>query len=199
MEFSGLKIRQRIVFFLSFALILLFISTALSAKVVFKKDPKLAMSMHMLRMAKEAHEAGDHHEAKRIWMQVRAISPALEEPAWLNTPAQVNDSEPQDVVWNRQRLILEIDQQGFTQEILERTEKWIETYPEDRLIRMLLLGHASLIGDKGEISRHKSLLKQPEPKSSMTLIVIKSLLSVILLALIIWQIAKLKKDFSKID
>lgn len=196
MEFSGFKARQQIVFFLALGLFFLFYNAALSAKVVFKKDPKQAISMHMLRLAKEAHEAGDHYEAKRIWMQVRAISPALEEPAWLNNPTPANVPEPQDVVWDRQRLILAIDQQGFTQETIENTEKWIKTHPEDRLIRMLLLGHAALVGDKSEIDRHKSLLKKPDSESTSLMIIIKILLSIILLALIIWQVAKLKKDFS---
>lgn len=197
MEFFGFKASRQIVCFFVFCFFYLLPDAAVSAKVVFKKDPNQALSMHMLRIAKEAYDAGDYYEAKRIWMQVRAISPALEEPAWLKNPAPTTISEPSDLTWDRQKLILAIDQQGFTHETIKRAQTWIKEHPEDRLIRLLLLGHAVLIDNQAEITRHKTLLLKNKSEPKLLIIIVKILLAIIILALIVWQVSKLKKEFSQ--
>jgi|GEM_PF-4436620 len=189
MRFSQCKILS-LLFFLVFALQF----NLLFAKAEFKRDPQQGMSYHMLRIAKEAHENGDFAEAKRIWMQVRAISPSMPEPEWLNKPLTIERAEPQETNWTRQKLIYFVDTQGFTPEVVLQLNNWVSKYPNDRLIRILLLSHAILTNDQSAVIRHQSLLQNNQESVFNLMTILKIIISIVILGAGIWQLIQLKRE-----
>lgn len=173
-------------------------SPQLSAKIDLKKDSLRNMSLHMLRIAKDAYESGDYAEARRIWMQVRSISPALPEPEWLQNQPRISRDVPTEPKWTRQRLLVQIDKEGFTAETVAALQEWLKKNPEDRLIRSLLLSFSAIKEDQTEMNRHRSVLQKDKAKESFEFslaLLIKILVLIGVIYAVICQIKQLHKDF----
>lgn len=143
----------------------------------------------LMILAHQARDAGDMANAELFWMHARELRPSLPRPAWL-------DHKPEPVVEkpaaSEEEVLARIALLPYPQAKILLDER-LSLDPANAKARQLYLELAQKNGDHAEVTRHASLLQTEGGRSWSQYLWYFAALAI--LALIIWQVRALYRDF----
>ena len=165
-----------------------------------KEPSKKQLASSLMQKAKKALLSGNTKLAENYWKQASALAPEMPKPLWLNndTNRDYYYKRHQDKVLEEKQFIQLLHEMPYAKARIELDKKLLSN-PNNIKLRMVYLELAEKNNDNQEADRHRSILgiKTQSQSESDLKFWLKSILAVIVISLIIFELTTIYKTAKK--
>ena len=166
-----------------------------------RKEPsKKQIATSLMQKAKKALLSGNTKLAENYWKQANSLDPAQAKPLWLKNDSSNNRyyKRNQDIVLEETKFIQLLHEMPYEKAKIELDKKLLSN-PDNAKLRAVYMELAEKNNDSQEADRHRSLLgiKPKAETESNYKFWVKTLLVIIVISLIIFELATIYKTARK--